>query len=198
MEAEFVAFRKLKIKWTRSMGTAKFLVSDYFKGSNENILESVARTLLSRITGEQNVSEWSIPDDFVERNQSTYIRRSKNLTRNSKGEFRDLMRSCERLERMGLIVPNKELHISWTKEPNVRMVGYCSVIMKVIAISSVFDNESNPEFVLDYVVYHEYVHLMMKYRPFRKKYDLEFKNEESKYPQQKEADAWLKRFCLYK
>ena len=197
VSAEFVAFRELKIKWTRSMGKAEFKVSDYFKGSNENILESVARTLFSRITGEQNASEWSIPDDFVEKNQSTYIRRSKNLTRSPKGEFRNLEESCERLERMGLITHDKELHISWTREPNVRRVGYCSVLMKVIAISSVFDNDSIPEFVLDYVVYHEYVHLMTGYKPFGKKHGTEFKNEERKYPQQKEADAWLKRLCMY-
>jgi len=198
VDAEFAAFRELKIKWQRSRGKAEFKVSDYFKGSDKEIIDGVARTLFSRITGEhQEPSEWSIPDDFVKRNQATYLRRSKNLTRTPKGDIRDLTDSCRRLQEMGLITMDDELHISWTREPNIRRVGYCSVLMKVIAISSVFDNESIPEFVLDYVVYHEFIHLMTGYKPFGRKHGPEFKAEERKYPEQKEADAWLKRLCLY-
>ena len=69
--------------------------------------------------------------------------------------------------------------------------------MKVIAISSVFDNTDVPEFVLDYVVYHEFIHLTTGRTPFGKKHGPDFKHEERKYPELKEAEAWLKRLCLY-
>ena len=195
--AEFTSFRELKVKWQRSRGNAEFKLSDYFKNCDEEIVKGVAKTLFSRITGEGEPSEWKIPDDFVQMNQATYLKRSRNLTGTPKGEVRDLIDSCKRLQDMGLITMDDELKITWTKEPNIRRVGYCSVLMKVIALSSIFDNEDIPEFVLDYVVYHEFIHLMTGYKPFGKKHGSEFKEEEDKYPEKEEVYAWLKRMCLY-
>lgn len=202
VDAEFTAFKELKIKWQRSRGRAEFKVSDYLADADPSVIEDMARSLFSRMTGgtrdyPESMKSWVTSEDFVKNKQPLYLRRSRNLTRSHKGNERDLNDSVRRLEELGLIKMEDDVFITWTREPNVRRVGYCSVIMKVIAISSIFDNDMIPEFVLDYVVYHEFLHVMSGFDPAGRKHGPEFNRKESLYPKQKEAEEWMKRLCLY-
>jgi len=49
--------------------------------------------------------------------------------------------------------------ISWTKRPNAKSIGHASVLMKVITISSALDSDKIPEFVSDFGLYHDLLHL---------------------------------------
>ena len=202
VDAEYMATKEFKIKWTRSRGRADFRVCDYLEDAEEKVIEGVAKTLFSKISGRDleypdELTEWMTKESFVRSKQPVYLRRSRNLTKTTKGNSRDLKGSYDRLVKAGLIPEDPDVHISWTIEPNLKRVGYCSVLMKVIAISSVFDSELIPEFVLDYVVYHEALHVMAGFEPFRKKHGAEFQKNEGKHPQSEEAEAWLKKLCLY-
>jgi hypothetical protein len=202
VNAEFAAFKEFKIKWQRSRGRADFKVSDYLKGAGQGVTEGIARSLFSKISGRdtgypEEMSDWVTSDAFVRNKQPIYLRRSRNLTLSTKGEARDLVDPCRRLKEAGLIEEDPDVHITWTAEPNVRRVGYCSVLMKVIAISSVFDNAMIPEFVLDYVVYHEFLHIMAGFDPFGKRHGPDFLKEERKFPRREEAEDWLKKLRLY-
>ena len=129
--------------------------------------------------------------------QPVYVRRSRNLTRSPQGEHRNLKDSYERLKKMGLVEDDPELFLSWTKEPNVRKVGYCSVLMKVVAVSSVLDNPDIPENVMDFVLYHELCHILIGFDPGSEKHAKGFAELESRFPTRKEAEDWLRRLCLY-
>lgn len=203
VDAEFAPFKELKIKWQRSKGKAEFKVSDYLADADRQIMDDIARALFSRISGNkmngypESMNAWVTSDEFISANRPMYLRRSKNLSRTAEGDVRNLEDSRRRLIVAGLIPDYPDVLISWTRGPNVRRVGYCSVLMKVIAISSVFDNEAIPEFVMDYVVYHEFLHIMAGFNPFGRKHGPEFKAEERKYPRRDEAEQWLKKLRFY-
>ena len=202
VNAEFVAFKEFKIRWQRSHGKADFRVSDYLSGAGREMLEGIARALFSRISGcemgyPEEMREWVASESFIKKKQPVYIRRSKTLTRSPKGEHRDLRDSYRRLTEAGLIPHDPDVRVLWTTEHNIRRVGYCSVLMKVIAVSSVFDNEMIPEFVLDYVVYHEFLHILVGFDPFGRNHSPDFVKEEQRYPKRKEAEEWVKSLCLY-
>lgn len=202
VDAEFASFKELKIKWQRAKGRADFKISDYLIDADKEVLDEIARTLFSRISGSdarypETMSRWMTSSDFIEKKQPIYLKRSRNITRSTKGNKRDLVDSYDRLIKMGLIKEDPDVHMTWTKGPNIRRVGYCSVLMKVIAISSVFDSDMIPEFVLDYVLYHEFIHIMAGFNPFGRKHGPEFTREEKKFPRRAEAEEWLKKLCLY-
>ena len=202
VDAEFVAFKELKIKWQRSYGKAEFKVSDYLSDAPADILDDIAKTLFSKISGSDAeypdaMNDWMTSREFLEEKQPVYLRRSRNLTRTMRGDHRNLEDSYERLIKSGMIKHDPDVHISWTRDPNVRRVGYCSVLMKVVAISSIFDSTTIPEFVLDYVLYHEFIHIEAGFNPFGRKHGPEFTKRERQYPQYEEAEDWLKRLSLY-
>jgi len=203
VSAEFAEFKEFKVKWKRSCGWIEFEVSDYMKDAPMEVLKGVAETIFSRITRRSSnaysdaMIEWMTSDDFVRKKQRFYLKRSKNLKKTHVGEHRDLNASYKRLIDMGLVSRDENLLISWTKQPNVKRIGYCSVLMKVIAISSVFDTQTIPEFVTDFVLYHELIHLGKGFDPFDQRHGVDFKALEDLHPSRKEAEDWLKRLRLY-
>jgi hypothetical protein len=202
VEAEFVAFKEFKVRWQRSYRWADFKVSDYLADAPPEVIEGLCNSLFSKITGDdegysEEMCRWITAPEFSECKQPVYLKRSRNLTRSSKGETKDLESAYDRLIELGLVKKDPYVHLSWTKESNVRKIGHCSVLMKVITISNILDSDMIPDFVLDYCLYHELCHLMIGFDPSAKAHGEEFSNLEARYPQKDEANDWLKKLCLY-
>lgn len=203
VEAEFVAFKEFKVRWQRSYKWADFKVSDYLADAPKEVVKGLATSLFSKITGDEHegyseeMCDWITAPEFSKNKQPVYLKRSRNLTRSSKGEVKDLDAAYQRLVDAGLVEVDPLAYLTWTKESNVRKIGHCSVLMKVVSISSVLDTNTIPDFVLDYCLYHELCHLMIGFDPTAKKHGEEFAVLERKYPQKDEAEDWLKRLCMY-
>jgi len=201
--AEFSEFKEFKIKWRRSYGWAEFEVSDYLSDAPREVMEGMAETIFSRISRRSErdyppeMLNWITSDDFVRTKQPLYLERSRNITGSPFGEHVNLIGSYRRLVDLGLVVHDDDLVITWTKQPNVKRVGYCSVLMKVIIISSLFDSLSFPPFVVDYVLYHELIHMSKGFDPFAQRHGDDFRMLERLHPDHDEAEEWLKRLRLY-
>jgi len=203
VSADYESFKEFKVKWRRSCGWIEFEASDYLKDAPEDVLKGVAETIFSRISRMEQrrysdtMLEWMTSKDFVKKKQPTYLRRSRNLTGTQVGKHVDLGESYKRLIDMGLVSYDEDLVISWTRQPNIKRIGYCSVLMKVIAISSLFDTPSIPTLVSDYILYHELIHLNRGFDPFNQKHDTDFHALESLYKERDEAETWLKKLRLH-
>ncbi|MCL2143435.1 MAG: hypothetical protein FWH44_04175 [Methanomassiliicoccaceae archaeon] len=201
--AGFSEFREFKIKWRRSCGWAEFEVSDYLKDAPQNVMDGLAETIFSKLSRQtrkdypKDMMEWVTSDRFVKKKQPVYLTRSRSLTGTGKGEHLDLRESYDRLVDMGLTERDNELVITWTKQPSTKRVGHCSVLMKVIIISSVLDTPEIPAFVSDYVLYHELLHMKKGFDPFGQHHGVDFHALERLYPMRDEAEEWMKRLRLF-
>ena len=70
--------------------------------------------------------------------------------------------------------------------------------MRVVAISSVLDNEKVPDFVHEYVLYHELLHLEDGLGAGRRHHPASFRARERMYPRWRESEDWLKRLAARK
>ena len=200
--AEFCEFREFKVKWRRSCGWAEFEVSDYAADAPPEVIKGLAKTIFGRISRQtrteypEEMMEWITSDEFIKKKQPLYLSRSRNLTRSPAGEHRDLEGSYQRLIDMGLVTRDENISLTWTKQPITKRIGNCSVLMKVVIISSVFDTPHIPELVIDYVLYHELIHLDRGFDPFGQLHGTDFRVLEHLYPMHAEAKEWLKRLGL--
>ncbi|MDR0334445.1 MAG: hypothetical protein LBH69_00965 [Methanomassiliicoccaceae archaeon] len=200
--AEYCEFKEFKIKWRRSCGWAEFDVSDYMMDAPPEVMRGMADTIFSKIARKvrknypKEMLDWLTADEFIEKKQPLYMSRARNLTRTAVGEHVDLNEAYRRLVDMGLTNFDKNLRITWTRQPNTHRVGYCSVLMKVVIISSVFDSPSIPTLLSDYVLYHELIHLSKGFDPFGQRHGIDFHSLERMYPKREEAEEWLKRLHL--
>jgi hypothetical protein len=99
---------------------------------------------------------------------------------------------------------NQRFFQGWMARPNLgwaasaarRNLGHYDPAHNAILISRVFDSPSMPRFVLEYVLYHEMLHLRhpITQRGSRRcVHGAEFRREERRFPQWAEAEAALKR-----
>jgi len=200
--AEFFEFKEFKIRWRRSCGWAEFDVSDYLADAPREVMEGMAETIFSKISRKvrknypKPMLDWITSDEFLRKKQPLYIMRARNLRRSARGDHIDLGAAYDRLTDLGLISCDKDLRITWTKHPNMKRVGYCSVLMKVVILSSVLDSPDIPTLVSDYVLYHELLHINKGFDPFGQRHDFDFNMLERLYPMRDEAEAWLKKLGL--
>ncbi|MBI0582322.1 MAG: hypothetical protein JET69_04830, partial [Methanomassiliicoccales archaeon] len=188
VNANWERFKEFKATWKRCSTSAELHITDYMKESGEPLITDLARGIFGRM-GRGGVKEiyserlkhHFLSPEFILRNQPLYLRRSRNLAYAQMGRVHDLRALEQDLHDLGLVKRVPHAYMSWTKGDNRQRVGYCSVIMRVVAISRVLDRKEIPSFVPSYVLYHELIHLENGLR-FGSYHDREFRERERIHP----------------
>lgn len=202
IRAQFYPFRELKGTWKRN-GSRLFLrISDYLRWADEEVIEDFARSFFyameskkrRKVYGEA-FKNWIRSKEFVEKNRPIYLQRSRNLKLSPLGSTFNLDEIRHQLEETGFIKNSLDAYLTWTINGNRNRMGCCSVIMKVISVSSVLDSPSIPSIVPAYVLYHEMLHLEMSSEHFFTGHGPEFRRRERMFPKWNEAEFWLKKIA---
>ncbi len=198
-DASFYKPKEFQASWKRRGDRIELKISDYLIDAPDEVIGSFVRTVIRTVSKkdpryEKEYLDWVTSDSFINEKRKIYLRRSRNLTLSSEGNERDLITSLDRLLDDGILEPNDidNSFFSWTNMPNIRKVGFCSPMMRVVGISSILDDVNVPEFVLDYVVYHESLHLAQGYRPGVRAHDTTFRKKERAFPRYEEAERYLR------
>jgi hypothetical protein len=202
IRAQFYPFKELKGTWIRRGSQLSLRISDYMCWADEEIIEDFARSLFCRIKSRnrkesygETFKNWIQSREFVEKNRPIYLQRSRNLKLSPLGSTFNLEEIRRQLEETGLVRERPDAYLTWTINGNKSRVGCCSVIMKVIAISSLLDSPSVPPIVPAYVLYHELLHLEMSSEQLFAGHGPEFRRREKMFPEWNEAELWLKKIA---
>ncbi|AGI47776.1 Protein of unknown function DUF45 [Thermoplasmatales archaeon BRNA1] len=195
-EARFTRSKELSVRWKTTGSSLYFYVSDYLEDAPRDVLKDFCRGAMTFVFGGrkqfgERYMEYMTSDGFLLSKRPIYLRRSRNLLVNDVGKYHALSDSVQRLYDAGLLEQSDidNTVFTWTVKPNYTRLGYCSPLMRVVAVSSALDRPDISEHALDYVVYHECMHLRQGYRPFdRRPHDAAFHREMAKFPGLKEAE----------
>jgi len=86
--------------------------------------------------------------------------------------------------------------LTWSEQTAKRALGHYDSAHNMIVVSRVFDRPSSPRYAIEYLLYHEMLHLRhpVRRRGLRRSvHSREFKAEEALFPQLKEALAFIQR-----
>jgi hypothetical protein len=86
--------------------------------------------------------------------------------------------------------------LTWSEHNAKRSLGHYDAAHNTIVVSRVFDRPSSPRYAIEYLLYHEMLHLKHPVRTRgtrRCVHPAEFKAEEARFPQLAEALAFIKR-----
>lgn len=189
--------KDFRYSWRRRNGILEIGISDYIEDAPADVLSDFIEFVDACSRGSKDpipdsVSSYLSSDSFILSKRPVFISRSRNLARTDIGEHRNLFDSVQRLLDSGLLLESdvENSYFSWTRRDNRRRVGFCSRMFRVVGISAVLDSQDVPEWVLDYVVYHESLHLRQRYGcPAH--HDSQFRSWEHAYPQWREAEKFL-------
>lgn len=204
--AEFSPFRDFKVKWSRSYKWIEFEVSDYLCDAPEDVIESLAVSIFSRIRGDggddpmtygDEVCEWITSDEFVRTKQPVFVRRFRGISLSTVGDHRDLAESYRRLVDRGLVQMDRDLYLGWAPEGSSRAVGRASVLMKVVVMSQILDSDSVPDDVFDYCLYTQVAHVGMGFNRKGERRGVEYDALLSRFPNRAEMDCALRRINMH-
>lgn len=203
VHAEFSPFRDFKVKWTRSYRWISLEVSDYLKEAPEEVITSLANTVFRKIRGEEDtlytdeVCRWVSSEEFLRVAQPVFVCRFRGLSKSTVGERKDLAESYSRLVERGLVERDPDVFLGWSSETRSRTVGRSSVLMKVVAMSSILDDDMVSDEVLDYCLYTQLVYVGLGFSPTGTRRGVEYEAELSRYPDRAGMEHELRRIGVH-
>ncbi len=201
-----VRFRRFtSLNTTIRLREGKILVSlsDLLEGAPEPVLRAIAHILLAKlyrkpIEPAHNLRYKRFASSSAVARQTELIRRARGTKRylGPEGRFYHLEEIFDSLNLrfFGGLLGRPEL--TWSEHMATRSLGHYDAAHNTIVVSRVFDRPSSPRYAIEYLLYHEMLHLKhpVRMRGLRRcVHSPEFKAEEAQFPQLAEALAFLKR-----
>lgn len=178
-------------------------LSDLIEGAPQGVLRAIAHILLAKlykkpIEPSHNVRFKRFTTSAAVTRQTELIRHARGSKRYTgpQGHYYNLEEVFDSLNDrfFGGLLGRPEL--TWSEGLARRSLGHYDAAHNTIVVSRVFDRPSSPRYAIDYLLFHEMLHLKhpVKMRGLRRcVHSREFKAEEACFPQLREALAFLKR-----
>ncbi len=202
----YVRFRKFtSLNTTIRLREGQIFVSlsDLLEGAPESVIRAIAHILLAKlyrkpIDPSHNLRYKRFASSAAVTRQTELIRSSRGSKRyfGPEGRFYHLEEVFDSLNMrfFGGLMGRPEL--TWSEHNAKRSLGHYDAAHNTIVVSRVFDRPSSPRYAIEYLLYHEMLHLKhpVRMRGLRRcVHSREFKAEEQQFPQLKEAMAFIKR-----
>ena len=198
---EFYPFASLSSNIKIREGRLQVRLSDLLEGAPENVIESIAHILLAKIYRQPIESAHTT---LFRRYVSSHDMRAKShLLRQVRGRKRigSAKGIVYHLEEMfdelnlrffhGLLARPR---MTWSQVRSRRSLAHYDPAHNAIVVSRIFDHPLVPRYAVEYILYHEMLHLKhpVKMRGSRRcVHSKEFQAEEKLFPQFRQAKAFL-------
>jgi hypothetical protein len=203
LKIEFFAFANVNNTIRLREGRLLVRLSDLLEGAPELVLRAIAHILLAKIYRKPidprqsaRYRKYVGSHEIVRKVHLVRQMRGSKRLGSAKGFFYDLDAVFESLNIRffhGLLARPR---MSWSQLRTRRILGHYDPAHNAIIISRIFDHFSVPQYAVEYIVYHEMLHLKhpVRLRGSRRcVHSAEFHAEEKLFPQLTEANAFLKR-----
>jgi hypothetical protein len=203
LEVKFRRFTSLNTTIRLREGRLYVRLSDLLEYAPENIHHAIAHILLAKLYRRPIAPTYA--DRYRRYTQSEAVSKQAERIRQTRGRKRI---STPRghvwdLEEVFEAVNTRFFHgllgrptLTWSAHVARRMLGHYDAAHNTIVVSRVFDRPGTPRYAIEYLLYHEMLHLK---HPVRVKagrrcvHSREFQAEERLFPELEQAKAYLKR-----
>jgi predicted metal-dependent hydrolase len=203
LKIEFFAFANVNNTIRLRDGKLLVRLSDLLEGAPDAVLRAIAHILLAKMyrrpidRGEAaRYRKYVASHEIVRKTHLVRQLRGRKRLRAARGHFYDLDAIFEELNTRFFHGLLGRPRMSWSQTKTRRILGHYDPAHNAIIISRIFDHFAVPAYVLEYIVYHEMLHLKhpVKLRGNRRcVHSAEFQTEEKLFPRMAEANAFLRR-----
>ena len=132
------------------------------------------------------------------RDQATANKRAKGrkIITSARGEFFDLDEIFEKLNAEYFRKSLPKPVLSWSSRKTYRILGHHDSAHETIIVSRSLDDKKVPEFVVEYIVFHEMLHIFhptVHQNGRRYNHTPAFRRDERKFRHFEEAESWIER-----
>ena len=201
-DIRFRRFTSLNTTIRLREGTLHVRLSDQLEHAPEAVHHSIAHILIAKLYRKPvNAAEADRYRRYVSSEAVTQVAQHIRQTRGRKristpvGRYYDLCEVFEAVNRRFFHGLMGRPTLTWSAHAARRMLGHYDAAHNTIVVSQVFDRADTPRYAIEYLLYHEMLHLK---HPVRIKagrrcvHSREFQAEERLFPELAEAREYLK------
>jgi len=199
---EFYAFTNVNSTIRLREGVMHVRVSDLLEGAPESILKAIAHILLAKIYRKPiqplhatRYRRYVSSHDMTAKAHLVRQVRGRKRIESARGQAYDLDEIFEELNQQFFYGLMARPQMTWSRVHARNSLAHYDPAHNAIVVSRVFDHARVPRYAMEYIVYHEMLHLKypVKLRGSRRcVHGPEFQAEEKLFPQLEEAKAFLK------
>jgi len=178
-------------------------LSDLLEGAPESVVRAIAHILLAKlykkpIDASHNLRYKRFASSAAVIRQTELVRHARGSKRftGPEGRYYHLDEVFDTLNTRFFSGLLGRPELTWSEHIAKRSLGHYDAAHNTIVVSRVFDRPSSPRYAIEYLLYHEMLHLKhpVRMRGTRRcVHSREFKAEEARFPQLAEALAFIKR-----
>ena len=180
-------------------------ISDIFKDAPENVHRALALILVAKLLSKRTPEvhqrvyrDYAYSPQILRLSDIARRRRGRKVVSSARGQFYDLDRMFERLNRTYFGGQIEKPTLTWSQRRTRRILGHHDAAHETVVISKTLDARDVPEWFVEYILYHEMLHIKHPARLIngRRYYHTNaFRTEEQRFPHYRAAQEWLDRFA---
>ena len=203
LKVDFFAFTSIKNTIRMREGRLLVRLSDLLEGAPGPVLQAIAHILLAKMYRKPIEREaaaryrrYVSSQDITRKAHLVRQMRGRKHLHSARGRAYDLDAIFEDLNTRffhGLLA---RPHLTWSRNHSRNSLGHYDPAHNAIVVSRIFDHPAIPRYAVDYIVYHEMLHLKhpVRLRGSRRcVHSAEFQAEEKLFPQLAEVKQFLRQ-----
>lgn len=201
IEVRFYPYAGISHKIRLRGGRVYVRISDIFKAAPTDVHRALAFILVARLLSkrtpenhERRYRDYAYSPEVMRSMDLARRRRGRKVVSTSRGHFYDLERVFQRLNRRYFEGQIEKPTLTWSQRRTRRILGHHDAVHDTIVISKTLDAADVPEWFVEFVLYHEMLHIKhpARFIKGRRYYHTKaFRSEEQRFPRYAEAQHWL-------
>ncbi len=201
-DIRFYRFTSLNTTIRLREGRIKVHLSDILEGAPESVLRAISHILIAKLyrkpidaTHANRYRRFASSEAVVRQSERIRQTRGRKRISTARGAHYDLEEIFDSLNLRFFHGLMGRPQLTWSEHSARRVLGHYDAAHNTIMVSRVFDRRNTPRYAVEYLMYHEMLHLR---HPVKAKngrrcvHSREFQAEENLFPELDQAKKYLK------
>jgi hypothetical protein len=203
VEVKFYPYAGLHHTIRLRSGRVYVRISDIFKTAPMDVQRALAYILVAKLLSrrtpdvhERVYRDFACSDQILRASDIARRRRGRKIISSARGRIYDLDRMFVRLNHRYFADELETPTLTWSQRRTRRILGHHDSVHETIVISKTLDARDVPQWFVEYILYHEMLHIKHRARLIngRRYYHTNaFRTEEQRFEYYQEAQEWLDR-----
>jgi hypothetical protein len=205
IDVRFYPYAGLRHTIRLRSGKVYVRLSDICKNASADVKRALAWILVSRLLGKKIPTihdrvyrDYSLAPDVMRSSDLARRGRGRKMISSAQGEVYDLDRMFAKLNKRYFNGELDKPTITWSQRRTRSILGHHDHIYDSITISKTLDSEDVPEWFVEYILYHEMLHIKHPARLIngrRYYHTTAFRLDERRFQYYRESQKWLERLA---
>lgn len=180
-------------------------LSDIFHNAPASVHRALAFILIAKLlrrrvpdTFDRLYREYACAPEVLRASDLARRHRGRKMTSSAQGKFYNLDKLFDRINRSYFENEISKPTLSWSQRRTRRILGHHDAVHDTIIVSKTLDSGDVPQWFVEYILYHEMLHIKHPARltAGRRIYHTKaFRHDEQRFSRYAEAQAWLDGFA---